>query len=185
MTPAGLITGTRIVGFLGAGAASLFLGLTGAQVALTASTSILAGLVIFHLLLDWGWIGLVGNTTSEAQSTAAGGSTTTTTTEPKRDWGTAFKDGANLVITVEGVVLGLVFAFAPKVTSSSHLVDVGAASLVTGVLLGILLYSLAAGGIPNDWGAAIASLMLNVSLYALAYGLICIVGALITTPASP
>jgi hypothetical protein len=103
MTPAGLITGTRIVGFLGAGAASLVLGLTGAQVALTASTSILAGLVIFHLLLDRGWIRLAATTTSETRTTVTDGTTTTTTTEPRRDWGTAFKDGANLAITVEGV----------------------------------------------------------------------------------
>lgn len=159
MTPANLITRARIVGFLGAGIAALVLGLTDAQPALTVSTSILAGLIIFHLLLDLGWIGLFDNTALAAQPATT--DETQTAPEAKRDWGAAFKDGANLVITVEGVVLGLVFAFTPK-GASSTLVDVGAASLATGVLFGILLYSLAAGGIPGDWGAAIASLMLNV-----------------------
>ncbi len=183
MTPAGLITGVRSAGFAGAGAASLALGLTGVPLALTVSTAVLAGLVGLHLLLDRGWIRLVvGNTASAAQPAAEDG--TSTMTVPARDWGAAFKDGANLVITVEGVVLGLVFAFIARGTASSTLVNVGAGALAAGVVLGILLYSLAAGGIPGDWGAALASLMLNVSLYALAYGLICIVGALITAPAS-
>ncbi|MBV9381245.1 MAG: hypothetical protein JOY82_04770 [Streptosporangiaceae bacterium] len=182
MTPVGLITATRIACFTGAGAASVALGLMAVPLALTVSTSILAGLIGLHLLLDRGWIRLVGTTASAAQSATEGA----TETEPgvDRDWGAAFKDGANLVITVEGVVLGLVFAFIAKGTASSTLVNVGAASLAAGVVLGILLYSLAAGGIPGAWGAAIASLMLNISLYALAYGLICIVGALITAPAS-
>lgn len=169
MTPAGFIMGSRIAAFLGAGAAALSLGLTGAQLALIVSTWALAGLVGVHLLLDRGWIRLLGGTESESQTTPT-------------DWGAAFKDGANLVITVEGVVLGLVFAFVAK-GAGITLVNVGAASLAVGVLLGILLYSLAAGGIPTNWGAAIASLMLNLSLYALAYGLICIVGGLITTSA--
>ena len=181
MTPARLIAVARTASFAGAGVASLVMGLTGVLLALTVSTSILAGLIGVHLLLDRGWIQLVGNTASATQP--ATGDNTETTPEADRDWGAAFKDGANLVITVEGVVLGLVFAFITKGPSSA-VVDVGAGSLAAGVVLGILLYSLAAGGVPNDWGAAIASLMLNVSLYALAYGLICIVAALIAAPAS-
>jgi hypothetical protein len=196
MTPEGLILGTRLTAIAAAAIAALALSLAGAQKALVVATAILAALIGVHLLLDRLWLRLPGMMTGPDQvadadaALAADATRDGTSTDPAsapsiedtRDWGGPFKDGANLVITVEGVVLGLVFAFIGS-NGGNVMVNVGAVSLAAGVVLGILLYSLAAGGIPSDWGAAIASLVLNISLYALAYGLICIVGVLLTKSA--
>ena len=196
MSPAGTIMASRVVAIAAAAIAALGLSVAGAQKALVITTAILAALICVHLLLDRGWMRLpamVSDPSPPEQATEGGGDTKggaaageggAPATAARREWGTAFKDGANLVITVEGVVLGLVFAFIGN-HGTTGLVNVGAASLAAGVVLGILLYSLASGGVPSGWGSAIASLMLNLSLYALAYGLICIVAALIMrAPAS-
>ena len=55
------------------------------------------------------------------------------------------------MITVDGVVLGLVYAFLGiDKTSTPLVVKVGALALVTGVVLALLLYSLVAGKITTQ-----------------------------------
>ena len=93
--------------------------------------------------------------------------------------GPLLREGANVVITVDGVVLGLIYAF---VGDKSHLVPVvkiGAISLVAGVVIALTLYSLVAGNVTKPAAAAIGTGLYSLAAWALAFGLLCIVAALI------
>jgi len=81
-----------------------------------------------------------------------------------------------LAIQVQGVVLGLVFAFTRQ---DSITVKVGAVSLGLGVIVGLLLYSLAAIDVSGPRTQAIAVFLFNLTLWTLAYGLLCIVAAFV------
>jgi hypothetical protein len=90
------------------------------------------------------------------------------------------RNAANVVITVDGVVLGLVYAFVAGGKGPVHLViKVGALSLVAGVVLALLLYSLVAGKITSYTSTAFANMLFSLISWALAYGLLCIVFALV------
>jgi hypothetical protein len=81
-----------------------------------------------------------------------------------------------LAIQVQGVVLGLVFVFTRQ---DSTTVKVGAVSLGLGVIIGLLLYSLAAIDVSGPRTQAAALFLFNLTLWALAYGLLCIVAAFV------
>jgi hypothetical protein len=68
------------------------------------------------------------------------------------------RNAANVVITVDGVVLGLVYAFLGASQKPIPLVvKVGAVALVAGVVLALLLYSLVAGKITTPIAVSIAT----------------------------
>ncbi len=89
------------------------------------------------------------------------------------------RDAANLVIGVDGVVLGLVYAFVGDKTTVPLVVKVGSVSLVLGVAIGLLLYSLVAGKITTTAAQAVATGLFSLIAFALSYGLFCIVFALV------
>jgi hypothetical protein len=99
-------------------------------------------------------------------------------TEP--DLSQLLRNAANVVITVDGVVLGLVYTFLGDNKKPIPLVvKVGAVALVSGVVLALLLYALVAGKITTPIAASIATGLFSLISWALAYGLLCIVFALV------
>jgi hypothetical protein len=90
------------------------------------------------------------------------------------------RNAANVVITVDGVVLGLVYTFSTtRGASVPTVVKVGALALVLGVVVGLLLYSLVAGKITTRTAVMIATGLFSLVSWSLAYGLLCIVFALV------
>ena len=85
-----------------------------------------------------------------------------------------YVDAAKVAITTQGVVLGLI-----SFSGLSHVdvtVKVGAASLVVGVLIASAMYLLVARIPPITKGQhTAAALLLSLLLYALGFGLICVV----------
>jgi hypothetical protein len=99
-------------------------------------------------------------------------------TEP--DLSQLLRSAANVVITVDGVVLGLVYAFLGATNKPIPLVvKVGAVALVAGVVLALLLYALVAGKITTPIAVSVATGLFSLISWALAYGLLCIVFALV------
>ena len=93
------------------------------------------------------------------------------------------RNAANVVITVDGVVLGLVYTFRGATKSPIPLVvKVGAVALVTGVVLALILYALVAGKITTKTAQNLATGLFSLISWALAYGLLCIVFALVLPP---
>jgi hypothetical protein len=92
---------------------------------------------------------------------------------PHADW-------ARMCISTQGVVLGLVFV---KEKGLSNLtIEIGAASLAGGVLVGLIYYLLIARTPPSDSGRAAAlGYVLSLMLWALGFGLICVVTGSWTT----
>ena len=90
------------------------------------------------------------------------------------------RNAANLVITVDGVVLGLIYTFSTAGKAPTPaVVKVGALALVAGVIVGLLLYSLVAGRITTRTSVAVATALFSLIAWTLAYGLLCIVFALV------
>ncbi len=83
-------------------------------------------------------------------------------------------DAAKLAITTQGVVLGLIsFSGLAKLDIT---VKVGAASLALGVMLGSIMYLLVARVPPiTPRQQSVASVLLSLLLYALSFGLLCVV----------
>jgi hypothetical protein len=102
-------------------------------------------------------------------------------TEP--DLSQLLRNAANVVITVDGVVLGLVYTFRGTTNKPIPLVvKVGAVALVAGVVLALLLYALVAGKITTPTAVSVATGMFSLTSWALAYGLLCIVFTLVLPP---
>jgi hypothetical protein len=90
------------------------------------------------------------------------------------------RSGANVVITVDGVLLGLVYTFAGLAKTPIPLVvRTGSLALVVGVVLALLLYSLVAGKITTYAAIAVSTGLFSLSSWASIYGLLCIVFALV------
>lgn len=144
---------------------ALYFQVSGIELSLTAATW---GLLVVVVL----WVGLAlfwGRINPSAQ------------TEP--DLSQLLRNAANVVITVDGVVLGLVYAFLGASKKPIPLVvKVGAVALVAGVVLALLLYSLVAGKITTPIATSIATGLFSLISWALAYGLLCIVFALVLPP---
>ncbi|MFC6595704.1 hypothetical protein [Kitasatospora paranensis] len=89
----------------------------------------------------------------------------------------AMAQATQLAVTVQGVVLGLVFAFLGGRVATVT-IQVGAVSLAAGVVFGLLLYALVVIEVPGASCAAMAGVLFNWSLWAASYGLACIVCSL-------
>jgi hypothetical protein len=90
--------------------------------------------------------------------------------------GPAMRTEATSLVTLQGVVLGLVFSFLGD-RAVSPAVAVASVALVVGVLLGLLLLGLIAFGINERREAWVAAQLFLLSLSAAAYGLLCIAAA--------
>jgi hypothetical protein len=162
------------------------------EVSLVVATAGLAVTIGAFWLAAFGWEKLADADEADHRSTATNsGSRTvppagtevpvglpTSRTLPRRELSPAMTAGTSLAITVQGVVLGLVFAFLDKNTASAT-VKVGVVSLGIGVIAGLLLYSLAAISVPGPRTRALTVLLFNVTLWGLCYGLLCIVAAVV------
>lgn len=141
---------------------SIYFQVSGATRSLTAATWGLLVVIVLWVSAALGW-GMINPPAAE---------------EP--DLSKLLRGAANVVITVDGVVLGLVYAFlGMNKTSTPLVVKVGALALVTGVVLALLLYSLVAGKITTPAAVAFATGLFSLISWALAYGLLCIVFAVV------
>jgi len=91
------------------------------------------------------------------------------------------RSAANVVITVDGLTLGLIYAFVGH-QSAPLVVKVGTVSLVVGVFLGLLLYSLVAGKITSTAAQSMSTGLFSLASWSLTFGLLCIVFALVLPP---
>jgi hypothetical protein len=102
---------------------------------------------------------------------------------PEPDIGARLRSGAQVLITVDGVVLGLVYKYAPGQGLTSGVfptvAQVGAGALLVSIATALLAYTLFSGKIEKRWAYVVSTGVFNVSAYALMYGLICFVSALI------
>jgi hypothetical protein len=87
--------------------------------------------------------------------------------------GTALRTETTGLVTLQGVVLGLVFSFLGDGVVTPT-IRVAAVALALGVLLGLLLLSMVAYGIDNLRQGRVAGQVFILSLNAAAYGLLCI-----------
>jgi hypothetical protein len=150
------------ISVLGALLAAILIQLSTKETALKSSTW---GLAVFMFVwvvgaLIWG----------EINPRAAG--------EP--DLSDLLRNAAAVVITVDGVVLGLIYTFTSASNHPATLTGkVGALALVVGLMLGLLLYSLVAGKITTLRSIAVATGLYSLTAWALAYGLLCVAFTLV------
>jgi hypothetical protein len=85
--------------------------------------------------------------------------------------------GSQTLITVNGVVLGLVYKFTES--TIPYAAKVGALALLVSLILALLVYVLVSGKIRDGAAAALSTGVFNLSGFALVYGLTCIVFAVI------
>ncbi len=86
--------------------------------------------------------------------------------------------GTQMVVTVQGVTLGLIFAFAGK-GDVGITVKVGAAALVIGVILGLLLNTLVLHSVSTIQCLAMAGILYSATIWSACYGLVCIAASLL------
>jgi hypothetical protein len=87
--------------------------------------------------------------------------------------GSALRTETTGLVTLQGVVLGLVFSFLGNGVVTPT-IRVAAVALALGVLLGLLLLSMVAYGIDTQVQGRVAGQVFILSLDAAAYGLLCI-----------
>ncbi|MDA5280913.1 hypothetical protein [Streptomyces sp. Isolate_45] len=91
----------------------------------------------------------------------------------------AFSGGAKLAVTVQGVILGLIFALRNDGPISTT-AKVGTLALTAGVVFGLLLFSVTIVTVSERPSRAVAALFFNLTLMALAYGLFCTAATVIS-----
>ena len=86
------------------------------------------------------------------------------------------REGVKTALTMQGVILGIVFGF--NGTKVDLAIRVGAVSLALGVMVSLILMSLL--GLPTGDPQRIkfVSVLLNLTYWALGYGLLCIAATL-------
>ncbi len=143
---------------------------------LNVAVDILGMFIIIQTLGSYLWFSLPVRPsphTTHDESPSSGG-TRALTDIPTSAASNSYADAAKLAITTQGIVLGLI---SFSITSSWNLVTkVGAASLAAGVLIASVMYLLVAQVPPPDPPRRfVASLLLSFLLWALGFGLICVV----------
>jgi hypothetical protein len=169
-----------------AGVAGFVMAVVGLDTPLVVATFSLAVVIAGFLLAARGWTYLALRDATDSPPTPTvqappGGfvdqaANPTVDSGPGTQMSPAMTAATALAIQVQGVVLGLVFAFTRQ---DSTTVKVGAVSLGLGVVVGLLLYSLAAINISGPRTQAVAVFLFNLTLWTLAYGLLCIVAAFV------
>jgi hypothetical protein len=132
----------------------------GWDTSLSVAVAIMGGFIVVQTLFSYLWArGSFGAPAPEGPSGAESN---------------AWVDTAKLSITTQGVVLGLI-AFAGK-GSLNMTLRAGAASLALGVLVATAMYLVVLRTPPPTPALRrVASLLVSVQLWALAFGLICVV----------
>lgn len=91
---------------------------------------------------------------------------------------TAFLALASALVTLQGVVITLVFSLLGA-NEASFVIDVGAAALVLGLLSGLVTAFMVAPGISSQLQLRMAGHGLRVTVWACSYGLLCVAMAVI------
>ncbi|WP_406394495.1 hypothetical protein [Streptomyces sp. NBC_00887] len=148
------------------------LGMNGAEVPLVVATGVLAAVICTFWASSYLWDKLVA-----ADERLDAGATPGSETEPA-PLGRAITAGAQLAITIQGVVLGLIFSLSDQgdvtVTSKVAVIALGA-----GVIFGILLITVSGDSIHGPSTHAFVILLFYLTLWGLAYGLISIVSVVV------
>jgi hypothetical protein len=150
--------------------AAIWLAASHNEVTLYGSTFFLAGYIALTTLVSQVWEKLPSSTAESEDPPKAPDSF---------DLSPSLTQATNLYITIEGVVLGLIFTFVQGTSKLTLTVKVGAAALAVGLLVGLLLYSLVAVEVKGDGPTVVAGFLFNVMSWLLAYGLLCIVSSLV------
>ncbi|WP_405735143.1 hypothetical protein OG607_42030 [Streptomyces sp. NBC_01537] len=160
--------------FLGAviaGISTAFLIVLHGKGSLIVATAILTGLILLYWVARKWWVKIAMRDAEELE--AKGGVVVVDVFASAERAAQSMVTAGTLVVTVQGVVLGLVFAFNNGATSSVT-VKVGIGSLAFGVSMGLLLVSLCAFSLPGRRTQVVAALLFNLSIWNLSYGLVCI-----------
>ena len=147
--------------------AAIVIALTGLPVDLVVATGTFSGVVILFWSVKTYWQALARD--------SAGDELSPSSSPTPEAVATAITQGSNVITTVQGVILGLVFGLVGQ-SGPALAVKVGMVSLAAGLISGLLLYSLSAVAVP-DSNRFIAGMLYTLSILALAYGLLCIVSA--------
>jgi hypothetical protein len=144
----------------------------GWETSLNVSVAVLSVFVAATAVMTYLWI--LPGTSSPAARDEPAGEEKAAAASARSDGSNAFAEGANMIVTTQGVVLGLLAFSGPSHLSPT--LKAGAASLVTGVLAGSLLYLQVAPQAPGDrTRAMVASILFNILLWSLGFGLVCVV----------
>jgi hypothetical protein len=98
--------------------------------------------------------------------------------DPAPNVAATFTSLATSLVTLNGVVLALVFSFLGE-GEASLTVKLGAGSLALGILFGLTMMLAVSFGASTNERVAIAFNLLLVSAYAAAYGILCIAAAVV------
>ncbi|MFF9275024.1 hypothetical protein [Streptomyces griseosporeus] len=174
-----LLGWASLVGTLLAGAATAFLAVLGVDISLVVATGVLSGFICFFFLIQawWGRIYRQDKAENAAQIAAQQPAVPQAAiAEPADKLPGIVTTGAGLAVTVQGVVLGFIFAFF-KEEAMTPTVKVAVTSLAFGVAVGLLLVNVASISIPGRRTRKFASLLFTVTMWTFTYGLTCLVGS--------
>jgi hypothetical protein len=166
-----------VAGVLVSGVSTAFLVVERAATSLTAATAILTALITTYWAARVWWVKLAWRDAEEVQ--AEGGQVEDVLSNASQA-AQSMSTAGTLVVTVQGVILGLVFAFS-KGTVISTTAKVGIGSLAFGVCTGLLLVSLCAFSLPGRRTRTVSALLFNLAIWSLSYGLLCIAATAITS----
>ncbi|WP_441250919.1 hypothetical protein [Kitasatospora sp. McL0602] len=165
------------LGVLVAGVSTAFLIVQDAATSLTTATAILTALIAVYWAMSVWWVKLAMRDTEEIES--RGGRVVDVTANADQA-AQSMSTAGTLVVTVQGVVLGLLFAFS-KGQPILVTAKVGVGSLAFGVCAGLLLVSLCAFSLPGRRTRVVSALLFNLAIWSLSYGLVCIAAAAIAS----
>ncbi|MFJ4524476.1 hypothetical protein ACIP4Y_26615 [Streptomyces sp. NPDC088810] len=182
-----LLGWASLVGTFLAGGATAFLAVLGVDVSLVAATGVLSGFISFFYSIQawWGRMSRQDKAENAAQQAAAQQAAAHQPVAQQvaaQPQGVGDKlpgvvtTGAGLAVTVQGVVLGFIFAFF-KEGSMTLTVKVAVTSLAFGVAVGLLLVNVASISIPGRRTRKFASLLFTIAMWTFTYGLTCLVSS--------
>ncbi|MFI0906774.1 hypothetical protein ACH4TE_25110 [Streptomyces sioyaensis] len=160
--------GVPLAGGVGALIATLFLVAYDLPATLIAATLTLSAIIFLYLLATLLWVHLANQGPIYEHPEVL-------------KLAPAMTGATQLAVTVQGVVLGLIFAFL-KNHSAIITIQVGAVSLVVGAILGLLLYMLAAYDVEAPGCRIMAGLLFNLTIWSAGYGLACVACSLFDRP---
>ncbi|WP_329486629.1 hypothetical protein OG618_08165 [Kitasatospora sp. NBC_01246] len=165
------------LGIFATGVSTVVLIAEGAAISLVVATAILTTLIAVYRATALWWVKLAER--DEGEITASGGTVVSLLAEPDRA-AQAMSTSGTLLVTVQGVVLGLVFTFN-KGQPILITAKVGIGSLAFGVCAGLLLVSLCTFSLPGRRTRAVSNLLFTLAIWSLSYGLVCIAAAAIAS----
>jgi hypothetical protein len=167
------LTWASLCGFGSASIGTAFLAVLGAETSLIVATGILALLILFFFGARVWWVKIAKADTEE--TVAMGGTVVDVFASPDRA-AQVMSTAGTLTVTVQGLVLGLIFTFKGGAITATT-VKVGIGALALGVVVGLLLVSLCSFSLPGRRTRVISALLFNLSIWNLSYGLVSIAAA--------